>query len=308
MSTPLRRVARGPGAFDQGASGLGRASRGEASRTPALATGRCRRGEAASTHEVSGMVNTGEVTAFGHEGHGAGARHPTQGLEGVDHGAQAPGLSLIVECLRKPLEAFGGLVDGSDVFWDDELRRWCGTDDRSAPSQVGRAPGGPAWRAASVSPSKGVETAGGGLELASGILAGTTAGTTGVGLDRRDIDRGELARASQAGPLDGVTTVGLDSIASLVGHQGRGDDPAAVPSGGEITREPRPAGAGLVDEDQRLGLGLARADEGVEVAWPGADRPHRGDVSIPRFRSVGHGDGVVVTIQPDRQCASVRHG
>jgi hypothetical protein len=39
MATHLRRVARGPGAFDQGTSGLGMARLGDPSLTPALAPG-----------------------------------------------------------------------------------------------------------------------------------------------------------------------------------------------------------------------------------------------------------------------------
>jgi hypothetical protein len=165
-STHLRRVAIGPGAFDQGASGRGMASLGAASLTTALATGIFRRGEAEITHEWSGLVKTGEVTECGHDGHGDGELHPTQGLEGFDHGAQAPGLYLIFACLLKTLEAFGVLVDGSDVFWEDDLRRWYGTDDLREPAQVGRAPGGPACLADIVSQKKGFETACGGLEIA----------------------------------------------------------------------------------------------------------------------------------------------
>jgi hypothetical protein len=168
--------------------------------------------------------------------------------------------------------------------------------------------GGPAGVAAIVSQKQGVETAFGGLEIAPGILAGTTEVTKGFVLDRGAIDRGESARAHHAGQLDGITPVGLDASASLIGNQGRGDDPADVPSCGELTREPRPAGAGLTDEDQRLGLGLERTDEVVDGAWPGADHPHIGDVSLPPFRSVGHCAGVVVNIQPDRQCARVMPG
>jgi hypothetical protein len=70
-------------------------------------------------------------------GHRAGELHPSQGLEGFDHGAQAPGLYLLVECLLKPWEAFGGLGDGSDVCLEDEVLRGGGPDDLSAPPEVG---------------------------------------------------------------------------------------------------------------------------------------------------------------------------
>jgi hypothetical protein len=84
------------------------------------------------------MVKTGEVTECGPDGHGDGARHPMQGLEGFDYGAQSPDLDRSAEFLRKTLEAFGVLGDGSDVFLDDELLRWGETGDLNEPSQVGR--------------------------------------------------------------------------------------------------------------------------------------------------------------------------
>src|SRR5687767_13734973 len=115
---------------------MGMASLGDASLTTALATGIFRRGEDEITHEWSGIVKTGEVTAFGYDGHGDGELYPTQVLEGFDHGAQAPGLYLILEFLLKMLEAFGVLVDGSDVFLEDDLLHWCGTDDLREPLQV----------------------------------------------------------------------------------------------------------------------------------------------------------------------------
>jgi hypothetical protein len=107
MSTPLRRVAIGPGAFAQGASGMGLASLGEAALTTALASGICRRGEAEITSEWAGVVKSDEVSQFGHKGHGDGELHPSQGLEGLDGGGQAPGRYLLLECLLKALEAFG---------------------------------------------------------------------------------------------------------------------------------------------------------------------------------------------------------
>jgi hypothetical protein len=44
----------------------------------------------------------------------------------------------------------------------------------------------------------------------------------------RHIDSGELARTQQAGPLTGVTPVGCDPSARLLGDQRGGHDPAAV--------------------------------------------------------------------------------
>jgi hypothetical protein len=84
MATHLSRVAIGPGAFDEGTSGMGVTRLGDTSLTPALATGVFRRGQAEITHELSGVVKPGEVTELSRDDHGDGELHPTQGLEGLD--------------------------------------------------------------------------------------------------------------------------------------------------------------------------------------------------------------------------------
>jgi hypothetical protein len=82
------------------------------------------------------------------------------------------------------------------------------------------------------------------------------------------------------------------------------EGPRPMPQG--LRRVPR--GTGLVDQDQRLGLGWELTAEVVEGAWPGADRPRRAEVSLARFRGIGHCDGIFMNIQPDRSCARVRRG
>jgi hypothetical protein len=89
----------------------------------ALAPGIFGRGEAEITQELSGVVKTCEVTPFRHDADGDGELHPTQGLEGLNRGDQAPGLYLIMEFVAKSLQAFGVLVHRPDVFLADDLLR-----------------------------------------------------------------------------------------------------------------------------------------------------------------------------------------
>jgi hypothetical protein len=139
-----------------------------------------------------------------------------------------------------------------------------------------------------VSEQKGFETACGGLEIAEGILPGTTEVTHRFILDRGARDRGEIARAQQAGPWPGVTPVGLDEIAGFLGDQGRGDDPADVSSGGEIPREPIAAGASLVDADKMLAFRRQLTNERVDVTRSGTDGAKIDDLGMVFFGHVGH--------------------
>ena len=80
-------------------------------------------------------------------GHRHGALDTAQGLEGLDHRSEAPGLHLLVECEFQTPQAFRLFGDGLDVFLKDHLLRGCGTDHLAEPAQVGGAPVGPPCRA-----------------------------------------------------------------------------------------------------------------------------------------------------------------
>jgi len=76
----------------------------------------------------------------------------------------------------------------------------------------------------------------------------------GFVFDLGDIDRREITGAHQPRSLDGIPTIGVDAVASLLWDQGGGDDPVVI------------------------------------------------------VGDIGHGDGVLVDIQPNRACARVMHG
>ena len=158
MSADLSGIAIGPGAFDQDASGMGVARFGNRPLSALLPGGIFRGDQAHKLHQFSWALKPRQVTHFRHQGDGHGELHPTQSLEGLDHRVQTPGFDVLVEFLFETLEAFGVFTDGADIFLKDDLLRGRGTDHLREPSQVGRAPIGPARVADIVSEQKGFET------------------------------------------------------------------------------------------------------------------------------------------------------
>ena len=91
-------------------------------------------------------------------------------------------------------------------------------------------------------------------------------------VEGRDLARGEVPGAQEPGPWPGVTAVGGDPVARLVGHHRGRAHPAAVVFYAESTREPIPPRAGFRDQDEVCGLGLPLPHQGVEVTWARATR------------------------------------
>jgi len=77
---------------------------------------------------------------------------------------------------------------------------------------------------------------------------------------------------------------------------------------GEIAVSPIPTGTGLIDQEKRLGLGLERADQGIDVVLPCADGAQEDHLGAPLVRGIGHGDGLLVHIQTDVKRVRVTHG
>ena len=242
VATPLRRVALGPGACDEGTSGVGMARLGDPSLTPALAPGVFRRGQAELTPEWSGVVKPGEVTTLSRAGHGDGARPPTQGLAGLDQGEQTPGLSLRLEGLLQALEACGVRGDRPDIRWEDELRRGGGTDHVGEPAQRGWAPRGPARLAAILSQQQGCEPELGRLELTEGVLAGTTEVTARFLLDRRDRDGVRAPERSRRANGTASRRAVLTRVPAFGGIKDGATTPQMSPLGVRSRERPEPPG------------------------------------------------------------------
>ena len=183
-----------------------------------------------------------------------------------------------------------------------------GQTTSAEPPQVGRAPGGPARIADIVPEQKRFEPKLGGLEITDGIFTSPAEVADGFIFDLGDIDRGEVTRAHQAGQLDGVTTVGFDAVAGLLGDQRGGDDPAVVAFLRQIAVEPVATGSGFIDKDEVFGFGLQLADELIDVTLAGADGAEVDDLGAVILGDIGHGNRVFVDIHADVECARLGHG
>jgi len=144
-----------------------------------------------------------------------GARHPTQGLEGLDHRGQPPGFDRLAACLCATLQAFGVLMHGADVCLEDALLGGGGTDHFGEPPPMGWAPGGPARRTDIVAEPKGVAPTRGGLESVDGRFTRTGEVADGLICHRGNRDPGQSPRAHQPGQWDGVTPVRFHTVAGL---------------------------------------------------------------------------------------------
>jgi hypothetical protein len=163
------RLAVGPGAFDQGASGMGMPCFGNGPLPTLLAGSICRGDQAQNLQQFSGGIETGESANVGHHGDGHGAWHATQGLQGFAYRVQAPRLPLILEGLFEALEAFGVLGNRSDVCVKAELLSRWGAAHFREPAQGGRVPSGPAYGPDILPEQQGFESQLGGLGIAEGV-------------------------------------------------------------------------------------------------------------------------------------------
>jgi hypothetical protein len=220
MPPDFGRVARGPGACEQGSAGLGVAGLRDAALTPPLARGGFGGCEAQGTQELSGGLEAGEVPQCGYGGDRHGALHAPSGLERCDHWGETPGVPLVLACLLQTLETLGVCGNGPDVCLADALRRRGGTDDLAAPPQVGGAPGSPPCLPAILPEEKGGAPQLRGFASAASLFTGPAQGPHRCIVSLGDVDGGKVSRTHQAGQLDGVTPVGCDPIPGLFGTHG----------------------------------------------------------------------------------------
>lgn len=213
-----------------------------------------------------------------------------------------------MEFLVETLASLRVFVDRADLVLENHVLRGGGTDDFREPSEVGRAPDGPARRADVMSEPEGCETALGRLEVSQGIFTGSGEIATGFIFDLGNVHGGESPRAPQAGQWHSVPVVGFHAVAGPFGHEGGRDDPADLAFLRQIAREPGATRSRFIDEDQGCGFGWQRAHELINVAWPRANGAKGDDLSVVIFGDVGHRDGVLVDIQTDIERARLWHG
>ena len=150
MPAHLGGIALGPGAFDQSPSGMGVAGLRNRSLLAPLPGGVFRGDQPQKFHECSWGIETAEIANVSHQSNGHGALHATQRLKGFTRRGQAPRFHVILQCLIEPLESFGMLIDGTDLFLKNDVLCWCRADHFREPPEMSRAPVGPAGGAAIV--------------------------------------------------------------------------------------------------------------------------------------------------------------
>ena len=158
MPTDFRGRARGPGARNERATGMGSPGWGDRPLLAPLPTGGGRRGQAPRAHALSGMRQAGEVTQGGDGRDGDGARHTAQGLQRCDHWGEAPGGDRLLACVFETLQPFRRCVDRADLCLEHAVLCRGRPDDCREPPEVSRVPGGLARRAEVVPQHKGFQT------------------------------------------------------------------------------------------------------------------------------------------------------
>jgi hypothetical protein len=133
MPADLSRIARGPGVFHQGATGMGVAGCGARTLSASLASRVVRGHQPQEFHQFSGGIEAREIAEFGHHGDGYGERHAAQGLESVNYRAQAPRCDLLLEFLVETLEECSVFSNGTDVFLQADVLSRGRTDDLGEP-------------------------------------------------------------------------------------------------------------------------------------------------------------------------------
>jgi hypothetical protein len=302
-STDFGGLAIGPGAFDQRLAGMGGTGLGHRPVPASLGTGVFRGDQAQEFHECSWRIKACQVAHVGHHGNGHGQLDAAPGLARLNHRGQASRFALGLACLCETLESFGMLLNGTDIFLQDDVLSRCGADDFRQPPEGGRAPMGPAHVTDSLSQQKGFETERGVFEIAAGICTRPGESPDGFIFHRGDRDHGESPRAGEPGQWQGVSAVGCDPIAWFGGDQSGCHDPAVVAFFRQRAGEPGATGTGFVDEEQMLGLRWHCADEWIEVTLAGAKSSERGDLSTMILGDRGDSNRVFVDIHADKECA-----
>jgi hypothetical protein len=303
VPTDFRGVARGPGAFHEGAAGMGVASFGDRTLMASLSTGVLRGDEPQEFHELSGSIEAGEVSEFRDGRHRHGELHPAQRLQSLDHGIEPPAFDLILEFRLQTRKALGLFIDRPHICLEDDLLGGSGTDHFAQPTSVGWTPGGPAYRADIMPQQKRFEAKLGGLEIPQHILTGATEVADGLVLDRRHIDRRDFPSPHEPGTWDGITAVGFDPVPSLFGDYGGRDDPTDIAFSAERAIEPVATRPRFVDKDQVLSLGVELVDELVEITLACSDGTEEDNLRGMVLGHVGHGDGLFLDIQANRERA-----
>jgi hypothetical protein len=217
-------------------------------------------------------------------------------------------LDVLVEFLGETLEAFRVFSDRPDIFLEHDWLRRGRADDLREPSEMGWAPMGLARVADIVAEQEGFEAKLGVLESAAGIFTGPRQVPDGFIFHRGDRDRGEISRASQAGQLQGVSTVCFDPLTGLCGNEGGSHHPAVIGFFPQIPLEPVATGTSLRDKDEVFGFRWHLADALIDVALTCPNGAQVRYLSAMVLGDRRHGNSIFVDIHANEECARLRHG
>jgi hypothetical protein len=200
-------------------------------------------------------------------------------------------------CLCEPLQTFHVLVDGADIFLEDDVLRWGRADHCREPPEVGRVPGSLAGRAAVVPQQTGFQTPWCRFEITERIFTSPAQIAHGFVFDLGDIDRREVSRAHQASQLECSAAVRFDPLPGLLRDQRRSDDPAVIAFFGQIALEPIATRTRFIDKDEAFGLRWQLPNKCIKVTRACADGAEREDSGTRVFGGLGNRDGFFLDLQ-----------
>jgi hypothetical protein len=159
-----------------------------------------------------------------------------------------------------------------------------------------------------VPPHKSVPPPWRGLQVLESLCPRAAQVAAGCLFSLGPIDGSAVPRAQEPGQRPGITAVGLHAIPGLLGNQRGCHAPTGVAFLVAIALEPGATGAGCIDEDEAWRLRWALTSEWIDSRVSCADGPAGDDGGVVLWGDRGHGAGVLVDIQTDRQCARLGYG
>jgi hypothetical protein len=143
-------------------------------------------------HELSRVIEAGQVAEFRDESDSHRQLHATEGVQRVNDRAEPPGGDRLVEFLVQALAPVSVCGDRSAIGLEDALLGRGETDDLAQPAQGGRAPRSPPSIPDSMPQQKGLEAELGRLESVKRLFPRPAQVTQSFVWDRWDVDWREV--------------------------------------------------------------------------------------------------------------------
>jgi hypothetical protein len=176
------------------------------------------------------------------------------------------------------------------------------------PPEVGRAPGGSAYRSDVLPQEKRFAPKLRGLESADSLFTRPTQVTKRFILSLGHVARGEVSRTPESCPFAGIPAFGVHPLSWFFGDQRRRDAPADLAFFRQRAGEPLPPRAGCRAKDEVLTFGLELTDECSDGKLAGTKIPNRDALSVVFFGDRSNGNGLFMDIQSDGKRARLVQG